>query len=179
MPWLDASIATCSTPAAARAARRWCSATGSGVVSPPFSVTEPVTPSVPTLTALWPDAAKIWRVNSATDVLPAVPVTATMVSGCRPASAAAISARRRRGSASCTTTGASMATPVSHRIAAAPFASASGTKAAPSKLVPLSAANIMPGRTARLSAVMPVISTSAPCAGSATSSPSRTIRYSW
>ena len=37
------------------------------------------TPMVPSEAALWPSAAKIWRVNSATEVLPLVPVTATIV----------------------------------------------------------------------------------------------------
>jgi hypothetical protein len=37
---------------------------------------------VPMEAALWPRWAKIWRVKSATEVLPLVPVTATMVAGC-------------------------------------------------------------------------------------------------
>ena len=42
-----------------------------------------VTPVVPMLAAFSPACSQIWRVNAATEVLPAVPVTATSVSGWR------------------------------------------------------------------------------------------------
>ena len=54
---------------------------------------------MPSEAALRPSAAKIWRVKSATEVLPLVPVTATIVSGCAAKKRAAIRASARRGSA--------------------------------------------------------------------------------
>ena len=46
----------------------------------------------------------MWRTKCTVEDLPLVPVTAAMVAGCRPAKVAAISATRRRGLASRTTT---------------------------------------------------------------------------
>ena len=95
-------------------------------------------PSVPTLAALRPSVAQMWRTKWTVEVLPLVPVTAAMVAGCRPAKAAAISATRRRGLASRTTTtaGSSGGRSASDaaRIATAPRFTASATKAAPSGL---------------------------------------------
>ena len=66
---------------------------GSGVVSEPYTPPSGLTrPMVPSDAALRPSAAKIWRVKSATEVLPLVPVTATIVSGC-----AREEARRHQG----------------------------------------------------------------------------------
>ena len=44
----------------------------------PTAVKSPCTPMVPRLIALCPSACQIWRVKLATEVLPDVPVTATM-----------------------------------------------------------------------------------------------------
>ena len=54
---------------------------GSGVVWAKGAVKSPRTPIVPRLAAGRPSACQIWRVNVATEVLPEVPVTATIVSG--------------------------------------------------------------------------------------------------
>ena len=62
-----------------------CSVIGSGVVrlpSPGASVV--CSPSVPMLAARLPNAAQSWRVNTATELLPLVPVTAATVAGCGP-----------------------------------------------------------------------------------------------
>ena len=54
----------------------------SGVVRPVDTLSSAVvTPSVPIEAARWPAMRQIWRVISATEVLPLVPVTATIVSG--------------------------------------------------------------------------------------------------
>ncbi len=50
------------------------------------------------LAAAWPASSQIWRVKAATEVLPLVPVTATMVSGWRGKIFAASFASARRGS---------------------------------------------------------------------------------
>ena len=68
---------------ASSSSRRW-SPTGSGVVRLPATVRPgAVRPSVPMLAALRPSRVQIWRTNAATDVLPFVPVTATIVPGWR------------------------------------------------------------------------------------------------
>ena len=104
-PWLEASIARCVTPSRASVARSAWSCTGSGVVSPASRVKPGETmPSVPTLAASRPSAVQMWRTKWTVELLPLVPVTAAMVAGCRPANVAAISAMRRRGLASRTTT---------------------------------------------------------------------------
>ena len=65
---------------------------GSGVVWIDGAESAPSTPVVPILIAAWPRAAQIWRVKVATEVLPLVPVTATMVSGWVPNHSAAAQA---------------------------------------------------------------------------------------
>ena len=55
------------------------------MVSEPYSLRPgATTPVVPMLAAAKPACSQICRVNEATDVLPLVPVTATIVSGCAP-----------------------------------------------------------------------------------------------
>jgi hypothetical protein len=55
---------------------------GVGVVREPYAAPSDVmTPSVPRLALRRPEAAKSWRAKSATELLPLVPVTATIVSG--------------------------------------------------------------------------------------------------
>ncbi len=83
-PWLDASIAACVTPLSARSASSRCSVIGSGVVWLSGAATAPSTPTVPKLTAVSPSASQICRVKLATEVLPLVPVTATITSGWPP-----------------------------------------------------------------------------------------------
>ena len=84
-PWLDASSARWSMPSSESAASTRCSAMGSGVVScsgrhsPSTQV-----PRVPSDAALRPQVRQIWRVKSATEVLPLVPVTQTTTAGCAP-----------------------------------------------------------------------------------------------
>ena len=68
---------------------------GSGVVWADGASQAPSTPVVPMLIAAWPSAAQIWRVKVATEVLPFVPVTATIVSGCAPNHSAAAPGKRR------------------------------------------------------------------------------------
>ena len=54
----------------------------SGVVSPVVTWSSAVvTPSVPMLADGWPAIRQSWRVSSTFEVLPLVPVTATIVSG--------------------------------------------------------------------------------------------------
>ena len=66
-------------------------ASASGVVRPGpvrFSSASS-SPRVPRLAALRPRWVKIWRQKVATDVLPLVPVTATITGGCAPQNRAA------------------------------------------------------------------------------------------
>ena len=165
-PCEDASIAACATPARARPASVSARVTGSGVVRPgPGSKPGAIRPSVPRLAALVPPAAQIWRRNSTVLVLPLVPVTATTVAGCGPASAAAICASRRRGSGSRISgrggTPCGQSVPCGASTATAPRATASAMNARPSARLPGSAANRSPGTTWRLSAVMPTTSSAA------------------
>ena len=70
----------------------------SGVVRPVETLSsDVVTPSVPIEAARWPAMRQIWRVISATEVLPLVPVTATMVSGTGVKNCAASRAKVWRG----------------------------------------------------------------------------------
>jgi hypothetical protein len=112
---------------------------------------------------------KIWRVKSATEVFPLVPVTATAHSGCRPANFAAIFAKAARGlSTSISATPWGTRTPLflPTMTATAPRSIASGTKLAPSTFVPGRPAKIAPGPTAALAAVMPeTVIASAPGGG--------------
>ena len=74
--------------------------TMSGVVSPVVTCSsEVVTPSVPMLADGWPAIRQSWRTSSTFEVLPLVPVTATIVSGKGWKNFAASRANARRGSA--------------------------------------------------------------------------------
>ena len=143
---------------------------GSGVVRLSLAETAPSTPTVPKLTALSPSASHIWRVKLATEVLPLVPVTATITSGWSPNQRLAATESNRRGW-SCNITGTCNGPPDtsitaspagSVRIAAAPASSACAAKAAPCAALPGSATNRCPGRVARLSTERPVSSGSDP-----------------
>ncbi len=91
MPCEEASSARWVTLRSASSAISSATSAASGVVSPGgVSCSAPTrTPSVPMLAALWPSCSKIWRQNTATEVLPLVPVTATQTSGCLACSALA------------------------------------------------------------------------------------------
>src|SRR3569623_3762343 len=111
------------------------------------------------LAALSPRDAHIWRVKAATEVFPLVPVTAAVVAGWRGKNAAAASASARRtcGTTIIATPGGTSAAR-SAMTAAAPFASACGTKASPSALVPGAATHRQTAVTLRLSEAMNVSS---------------------
>ena len=117
-----------------------------------------MTPVVPIIAACSPAWAQIWRRNDATEVLPAVPVTAPITRGCGPKKAAAMRASASRGSAARITgrlipgSGASLAA----TIATAPLDAASAANRPPSVFTPARAKNRLPGSTVRLSAVSPV-----------------------
>ena len=81
---------------ASSASRRW-SWIGSGVVCESGAATAPSTPTVPKLTAVSPSASQIWRVKLAQEVLPLVPVTATITSGWLPKKRRAAMASAWRG----------------------------------------------------------------------------------
>ena len=69
------------------------------MVSEPYSLRPgATTPVVPMEAAAYPACSQIWRVKAATEVLPLVPVTATIVSGCSGKKRAAASANASRGS---------------------------------------------------------------------------------
>ena len=150
-------------PRASICSSRW-SATGSGVVSAPgCSKSGPTMPSVPRLAARRPRCCQIWRVKTVTEVLPLVPVTATMrlrlrrVEARRHAREAAARVgvgddARRAASARQARPGSSVST------ATAPRATASSMKPRPSTRLPGSAANRKPGLTSRESAVRPRMS---------------------
>ena len=89
-------------PAPAISASSRCSVSGSGVVWMPGAENAPSTPVVPILAASRPEAAQIWRVKLATEVLPLVPVTATTVSGCAPNHSAQAWAKAALGSSTTT-----------------------------------------------------------------------------
>jgi hypothetical protein len=74
------------------------------VVSEPYS-SRPgaATPVVPMLAAGLPSRSQICRVKEATEVLPLVPVTATIVRGCTPKKRAAESASASLGSSTAMT----------------------------------------------------------------------------
>ena len=116
--------------------------------------------------------------NSATLVLPLVPVTATAMRGCAPYRRAAMSANARRGSSDRSTgmATAGNAASLAARMATAPLAAASGTNCVPSALVPASAAKTDPGTTLRLSAVMAPASTASAPAGTMAASAASALR---
>ena len=137
--------------------------TMSGVVSPVETLSSGVvTPSVPIDAARSPHMRQIWRVISTVEVLPFVPVTATMVSGTGLKKSAASRANARRGSgfAIC----AAPATFASGRAttAIAPALTAAGMKSSPLTTVPRNAPNTVPGATLRWSIAKPVTWASAP-----------------
>ena len=96
-PCEEASIAAWVTPLSASSASRRCRVIGSGVVWLSRAETAPSTPTVPKLTAVSPSASQIWRVKEATEVLPLVPVTATITSGWSPYQRLAAIESARRG----------------------------------------------------------------------------------
>ena len=136
------------------------------------------------LIASCPSAAQICRVKVATEVFPLVPVTATITSGCAPNHKAAAQARAARESSTTTSatsvsaraSTASFAPAVSVSTAAAPCSSAAPMKVAPCTDVPGKAANSMPARTARLSAVSPDSAGSRPALAVSPRSDSRVAR---
>ena len=135
-------------------------------------------PIVPMLAALWPSADQICRVKAATEVLPLVPVTAAIVAGWRGKNFAAASASARRTLGTWTSaTPSGSASARSAITATAPAASACGTKAAPSCLVPGTATNRKPGLTARLSAVSPAIASASKRASQRASSLKRSRSF--
>ena len=78
-------MARCSTFSSASIAAISCSRMASGVVCSSSMVPAgETTPTVPRLAAGKPMLVQISRTKVATEVLPLVPVTATMVSGWRP-----------------------------------------------------------------------------------------------
>ena len=79
-----------------------------------------VTPKVPILAARSPHMRQIWRVISAVEVLPLVPVTATITSGDGVKKRAAIRAKVRRGCSLVIWTAPSTATPGKDTTARAP-----------------------------------------------------------
>ena len=116
------------------------------------------------LAACSPSAAQIWRVKAATEVLPLVPVTAAITRGWRGKNFAAASASARRALPTwtkATPAGSGAGGARSAITAAAPAASACGTKRMPSSLAPATATNRSPGLTARLSALTPRTSSAA------------------
>jgi hypothetical protein len=97
-PWLDASIEACVTPALASSAssvqRHRIGRRQRAVVVAPGRDNAGRADAG----GGRPACSHIWRVNEATEVLPLVPVTATMISAARRRSAAASSASARRAS---------------------------------------------------------------------------------
>ena len=79
MPMDDASMAQAANPASTKPRNAACSVTGSGVVSP-VDATAPgsPTPSVPTTAQRWPSRVSAWASHHVVDVLPFVPVLASM-----------------------------------------------------------------------------------------------------
>src|SRR6056300_1057186 len=71
---------------------------GSGVVWLKGALHAPCTPVVPKLIADSPNSLQICRQKLATEVLPLVPVTATITSGCAPKNKAEAAASAWRGS---------------------------------------------------------------------------------
>ena len=122
----------------------------SGVVSPVETLSSGVvTPSVPIDAARSPAIRHNWRVISTVEVLPLVPVTATMVSGTGTKNRAANRAKARRGSGSAIwiapfTTASGRAT-----TATAPPAMAARMKSSPLTTAPWNAPNTVPGATLR------------------------------
>src|SRR4029077_14206258 len=108
-------------------------------------------------------SCQIWRVNSAVEVLPLVPVTAATMRGWRAKKRAALKAKRRRGVSSATSAmpGGSWV-PAGASTATAPLAAASAMKPRPSALLPGRAAKRKPGSILRESAESPRISISLP-----------------
>ncbi len=124
--------------------------------------------------------SQIWRVKAATEVLPLVPVTATICSGWRGKNLAAASASARRASPTltkATLVGSGVAGTRSAMTATAPPAIAGATKCIPSSLLPAMATNRSPGLTVRLSAVIPSTSSEAKRASLSASTVSRLASF--
>ena len=149
-PWLDASNAAWVIPIRSSPAMFERKVTMSGVVSPVVTCSsEVVTPSVPMLAERCPAIRQSWRTSSTVEVLPLVPVTATIVSGKGWKNLAASRAKARRGSGSAMWTAPS--TSVSgrddHRDRAGE--TASGMKSSPLNRAPRKAPKMVPGATLR------------------------------
>ena len=124
--------------------------TMSGVVRPVVTCSsEVVTPKVPMLADRCPAIRQSWRTSSTLEVLPLVPVTATIISGKGWKNLAASRANSRRGS--CAEMWTAPSTSVSGRdtTATAPCETASGMKSSPLKRAPRKAPNTVPGATLR------------------------------
>ena len=131
----------------------------SGVVSPVDSDSSlVVTPSVPIDAARIPLVRQIWRTISAVEVLPLVPVTATIVAGAGAKNPAASRANARRGSAAMMCTAPSTTADGRATTATAPDAMAAAIKSSPLNRVPGNAPNTVPGATLRWSMAKPVTS---------------------
>ena len=122
----------------------------SGVVRPveiePSAV---VTPKVPILAARSPAMRQIWRVISTVEVLPLVPVTATMVAGTGLKNPAANCAKARRGSAFLMWSAPSTRASGRATMAIAPASIAAGMKSSPLNRSPAKAPSTVPGATLR------------------------------
>ena len=143
----------------------------SGVVSPVVTCSSAVvTPSVPMLADGWPAIRQSWRISSTVEVLPLVPVTATIVSGkgceefARRAGRRPAAARRRRYGPR-PRPAPRAARPPRPR----PSDTASGMKSSPLKRAPRNAPNTVPGATLRWSMAKPVTGAVSPLPVSAPS----------
>ena len=122
-----------------------------------------IIPIVPILAAGSPKASQIWRQKTEVEVLPFVPVTATIFSGCLGKKAFTISVKASLGSSAIKTqkpsgkSGSFLLFLIS--TATAPFSSARGIKSSPFAATPFNAANKKPALTALESSVAPNIST--------------------
>ena len=85
-------------PASAQSASSRCRVIGSGVVWVIGSAERALDTGGAEVDRVRPRQSQIWRVKLATDVLPLVPVTATITSGCAPNQSAAAKASVCRGS---------------------------------------------------------------------------------
>src|SRR4051794_852128 len=131
--------------------------TMSGVVSPVVTDSSAVvTPRVPIDAETCPAMRQSWRVSSTLEVLPLVPVTATIVPGKGAKNLAARLAKARRGSSAAIRAAPSTGTSGRVTTATAPAPTASGMKSSPLNRVPRKAPNTVPGATLRWSIAKPV-----------------------
>src|SRR3954470_23850767 len=131
--------------------------TMSGVVSPVVTWSSAVvTPSVTIEAAGCPDIRHSWRVSSTFEVLPLVPVTATIVCGKGWKNLAASCAKARRGSSAAIWGAPSTRASGRATTATAPAPTAAGMKSSPLSIVPRNAPNTVPGAILRWSIAKPV-----------------------